>query len=155
PADSGTPDTTDRTDHSGCDRSGRRWCNLRSPPSVHDDAWRREAALRSSHQRHARRLPGLQGNSRRVLVAGQSSDQRRVTPASDHHRCKISIANRWSAVALRAGTASPRTWWTGPEVTLLGSPPRDGRWLSYADPSTGALAIRDLAGGSLRCASQA
>ena len=55
-----------------------------------------------------------------------------------------------AAVVLAAGAAAPRTWWSGPQVTLLGSPSRDGRWLSFADPATGALAIRGLSDGALR-----
>jgi Tol biopolymer transport system component len=35
-------------------------------------------------------------------------------------------------------------------VTLLGSPSRDGRWLSFADAATGALGIRDLNTASWR-----
>lgn len=38
--------------------------------------------------------------------------------------------------------------WSGADVTLLGSPSRDGKWLSFADPVTGALAVRNLADGT-------
>jgi Tol biopolymer transport system component len=54
------------------------------------------------------------------------------------------------AVAWAADPGAPRTWWSGPQVTLLGSPSRDGRWVSYADPVSGALAIRSLADGAIR-----
>ena len=54
------------------------------------------------------------------------------------------------AVAWAADPAAPQTRWSGPEVTLLGSPSRDGRWISYADPVTGALAMRSLADGFTR-----
>jgi Tol biopolymer transport system component len=55
-----------------------------------------------------------------------------------------------AAAVWAADPAAPRTWWAGPQVTLLGSPSRDGRWLSYADPVTGALAMRSLADGASR-----
>ena len=55
-----------------------------------------------------------------------------------------------AALAWAVDSGAPRTWWSGPHVNLLGSPSRDGRWLSYADPVTGALAIRSLAGGATR-----
>jgi len=54
------------------------------------------------------------------------------------------------AIAWAADPAVPRTWWSGPQVTLLGSPSRDGRWISYVDPATGALAMRSLADGAVR-----
>jgi Tol biopolymer transport system component len=54
------------------------------------------------------------------------------------------------AVAWAADPGAPRKWWSGPDVTLLGSPSRDGRWISYADPVTGALAMRSLVDGSIR-----
>ena len=51
-----------------------------------------------------------------------------------------------------AGNSSPapRLVWSGPEVTLLGGPSRDGRYLSYVEPGTGNLAIRELAAGRSR-----
>jgi Tol biopolymer transport system component len=54
------------------------------------------------------------------------------------------------AVAWAGDPAVPRTWWSGPQVTLLGSPSRDGRWISYVDPASGALAMRSLADGAVR-----
>ncbi|HYM12750.1 MAG TPA: hypothetical protein VEU62_18575, partial [Bryobacterales bacterium] len=60
------------------------------------------------------------------------------------------IAALAAAAGWCAGVDEPRLWWSGPQVTLLGSPSRDGRWLSFADPATGALGIRDLATGSWR-----
>lgn len=54
------------------------------------------------------------------------------------------------AVAWAADPGAPRTRWSGQNVTLLGSPSRDGRWVSYADPVTGALAIRSLVDGAIR-----
>jgi Tol biopolymer transport system component len=60
------------------------------------------------------------------------------------------IAALAAAAGWCAGVDEPRVWWSGPQVTLLGSPSRDGRWLSFADPATGALGVRDLAGGSWR-----
>ena len=35
-------------------------------------------------------------------------------------------------------------------MNLLGAPSRDGRWISYADPATGALAVRSLVDGAVR-----
>ena len=55
-----------------------------------------------------------------------------------------------AALAWAGDPVAPRTWWAGPQVTLLGSPSRDGRWISYADPATGALAIRSLVDGAVR-----
>ncbi|MGH9667288.1 MAG: TolB family protein, partial [Bryobacteraceae bacterium] len=55
-----------------------------------------------------------------------------------------------AVAAFGASAGGPRAWWSGPQVTLLGSPSPDGRFLSFADPKTGALGIRDLAGGSWR-----
>jgi Tol biopolymer transport system component len=46
-----------------------------------------------------------------------------------------------------AANVEPRIWWSGPQVTLLGAPTRDGRSLSFADPVTGALSLRDLSAG--------
>jgi Tol biopolymer transport system component len=57
----------------------------------------------------------------------------------------LAIAAAWAA-----DSGAPRTWWSGPQVNLLGSPSRDGRWLSYADPATGALAMRSLLNGDVR-----
>lgn len=48
--------------------------------------------------------------------------------------------------AMRAG-AIPRLMWNGPAVNLLGSPSRDGRFLSYVDPETRNLAIREIHSG--------
>jgi len=46
--------------------------------------------------------------------------------------------------------AGPRLVWSGPGVTLLGGPSRDGKYLSYADPRTGNLAIREISTGVSR-----
>ena len=46
--------------------------------------------------------------------------------------------------------AAARAVWQGPEVNTLGAPSRDGRWLSYVDPSSGDLAVRDLKSGGKR-----
>jgi Tol biopolymer transport system component len=40
--------------------------------------------------------------------------------------------------------------WAGPSVTLLGGPSRDGRFLSFVDPGSGNLAVRDLSSGTVR-----
>src|SRR6478672_6071209 len=45
------------------------------------------------------------------------------------------------------GSVTPRLIWSGPGVTLLGAPSRDGKYLSYADPHTGNLGIREIAAG--------
>jgi Tol biopolymer transport system component len=55
-----------------------------------------------------------------------------------------------ATLAWAGDPGAPRTWWSGPQVTLLGSPSRDGRWISYADPASGAMAIRSLADGATR-----
>jgi Tol biopolymer transport system component len=61
------------------------------------------------------------------------------------------IAAALAAVAaFGASAGAPHTWWSGPQVTLLGSPSPDGRFLSFVDPETGALGVRDLAEGSWR-----
>jgi TolB protein len=52
--------------------------------------------------------------------------------------------------AWAAEPVAPRLVWSGPGVTLLGGPSRDGRYLSYADPRSGNLAIREIATGSSR-----
>src|SRR5437899_11938853 len=49
-----------------------------------------------------------------------------------------------------AEPAAPRLVWSGPGVTLLGGPSRDGKYLSYVDPVTGNLAIREIATGQNR-----
>ena len=41
--------------------------------------------------------------------------------------------------------AIAQTVWQGPGVTLLGSPSRDGRFLSFVEPGTGHLGLRDVA----------
>lgn len=46
--------------------------------------------------------------------------------------------------------AGPRLVWKGPQVNTLGAPSRDGRWLSFADPESGELAVRDLSTGEVR-----
>ena len=46
---------------------------------------------------------------------------------------------------LAAALAPPKPVWTGPSVTLLGGPSKDGRWLSYVDH--GDLALRELTSG--------
>jgi len=55
-----------------------------------------------------------------------------------------------AAIAWAVEPVAPRLVWTGPNVTLLGGPSRDGRYLSFADPSTGNLAIREIATGLSR-----
>ncbi len=63
---------------------------------------------------------------------------------------------RLACLALAAGWAvafespAPRLLWAGPEVTLLGGPSRDGRYLSYVDPATRNLAIRETGSGRSR-----
>lgn len=67
----------------------------------------------------------------------------------------------WSACRLaqilliaRAGAcavvAEAITKWAGPEVTLLGTPSPDGKLLSYVDPATRALAVREIDHGRSR-----
>lgn len=54
------------------------------------------------------------------------------------------------AVALAATGDVPRLVWSGPQVNLLGGISRDGRLLSYVDPSTRQLALREIASGQSR-----
>jgi hypothetical protein len=56
----------------------------------------------------------------------------------------------WFAVV--ASAAEPLG--NGPGVNLLGGPSRDGKILSYVDPATRNLAIRDLAIGQSRTLTQ-
>lgn len=61
----------------------------------------------------------------------------------------------WKAILvlflmLSAVAQTPRPIWTGEDVTLLGSPSRDGKWLSFADSKTGNLALRDLSTGTVK-----
>jgi Tol biopolymer transport system component len=53
-------------------------------------------------------------------------------------------------LAASHGLAAPRLVWAGPQVNTLGAPSPDGRWLSFADPATGELAVRDLRTGETR-----
>ncbi len=59
------------------------------------------------------------------------------------------ICAAWAGPA-DLGVAEPRPVWRGPDVTLLGGPSRDGRYLSAVDRRTRNLAIRELAGGQFR-----
>ena len=56
----------------------------------------------------------------------------------------------WLAQGADAPPGNPRVVWSGPSVTLLGGPSRDGRYLSFVDPATGNLAVRDLSSGTVR-----
>jgi Tol biopolymer transport system component len=49
-----------------------------------------------------------------------------------------------------AGGVRTRLVWSGEAVTLLGSPSRDGRYLSCIDPETRALALRSVTGGPIK-----
>src|SRR5262249_36636036 len=49
---------------------------------------------------------------------------------------------------------APKLVWSGPDVTLLGGPSRDGRYLSYVDPGTRNLGIREVATGRSRLLTQ-
>jgi Tol biopolymer transport system component len=48
------------------------------------------------------------------------------------------------------GLAAPRLVWKGAQVNTLGAPSPDGRWLSFADPATGELAVRELRTSEIR-----
>ena len=54
------------------------------------------------------------------------------------------------ATCLAAAAQTPRTLWIGEHVNLLGTPSRDGSWLSFVDHSTGNLAIRNLSTGLVK-----
>src|SRR5712692_7132686 len=60
----------------------------------------------------------------------------------------------WAALA-ESGVLVPKLVWSGPEVTLLGGVSRDGRLLSYVDPSSHNLAIHEIASGKNRILTQA
>lgn len=49
-----------------------------------------------------------------------------------------------------SNTPEPKPVWAGSGVTLLGGPSLDGRYLSYVDPASGGLAVRELSGGASR-----
>ncbi len=73
-------------------------------------------------------------------------------------RCRVAVVVL-AAVAPLAGVAesgapAPRLVWSGPEVTLLGGPSPDGRYLSYVDPATRNLAVREIATGRSRLVTQ-
>ena len=53
-------------------------------------------------------------------------------------------------VASRASEMVTRRVWAGPGELVLGTPSSDGRYLSYADWTTGDLALRDLVTGTMR-----
>jgi Tol biopolymer transport system component len=65
-------------------------------------------------------------------------------------RCLPAAWVALAAIAWAVEPVAPRLVWTGPGVTLLGGPSRDGRYLSFADPRSGNLAIREIATGSNR-----
>ena len=52
--------------------------------------------------------------------------------------------------AAETGATDPKPLWTGPGVNLLGGPSRDGKILSYVDPATRNLAIREFSTGQTR-----
>lgn len=53
-------------------------------------------------------------------------------------------------LAAEIGAADPKPLWIGPGVNLLGGPSRDGKIVSYVDPATRNLAVRDLSSGQTR-----
>src|SRR5882672_5975734 len=61
----------------------------------------------------------------------------------------VLAATGWALLA-ESGVLVPKLVWSGPEVTLLGGVSRDGRFLSYVDPSSRNLAIHDIASGKNR-----
>jgi Tol biopolymer transport system component len=58
------------------------------------------------------------------------------------------------SAAVGADISGPRPVWTGAGVNLLGGPSRDGRFVSYVDPVSRNLAIRELATGQVRTLTQ-
>ena len=52
--------------------------------------------------------------------------------------------------AAETGATDPKLLWTGPGVNLLGGPSRDGKILSYVDPATRNLSIREFSTGQTR-----
>ena len=57
-------------------------------------------------------------------------------------------------VLAESGAFTPKLVWAGPEVSLLGGVSRDGRFLSYVDPATHNLAIREISSGQRRLLTQ-
>ena len=52
--------------------------------------------------------------------------------------------------ASNADTVVAKAVWTGPNVSALGTPSQDGRYLSHVDLASGELAVRDLETGESR-----
>jgi Tol biopolymer transport system component len=62
----------------------------------------------------------------------------------------LSILVSAGILTAEAPNPEPRLVWSGPEVTLLGAPSLDGRYISYVDSATGNLAVRENATGLSR-----
>ena len=60
---------------------------------------------------------------------------------------RVLLTSALPVVVLAVG-AHFQVRWSGPQVTLLGSPSGDGATLSFVDPKTGDLAVRNLADGT-------
>lgn len=56
----------------------------------------------------------------------------------------------FGVVQAETGPPEPRLVWGGRDVTLLGGPSRDGRFISFVDPVSHELSLRELATGKSR-----
>ena len=63
---------------------------------------------------------------------------------------RVLVPSALAAPPAEKPAVSARAVWQGPGVSTLGAPSRDGHWLSYVDPSSGDLAVRDLQSGGKR-----
>jgi len=80
--------------------------------------------------------------------------ERLLNDYSDQNEAAAQARKRLAAISRKVPSGSSemvtRRVWAGPDVDAQGSVSPDGRYLSYADPTTGDLALRDLATGKMR-----
>ncbi len=80
--------------------------------------------------------------------------ERLLRDYGDQNEAVIQARARLAVLSGNVGSRSSemvtRRVWAGPDVDVLGSVSPDGRYLSYADSTTGDLALRDLATGKMR-----
>src|SRR5262250_2016647 len=73
---------------------------------------------------------------------------------ADQNEAAAQARARLAAISGKVASGSSemvvRRVWAGPDVNGQGSVSPDGRYLSYADPTTGNLALRDLLTGKMR-----
>ena len=76
--------------------------------------------------------------------------ERVVREFSDVRDVVAKARTRLSRIPRRAVGVINRQVWTGPDVDANGSVSEDGRYLSFVDWSSGNLAVRELASGTIR-----